>query len=182
MKYHKALQRCSYVSPTKIISLWFKWSKNFPTYPWNIPQTLNCNQYFLCFGNCHVGLISGVCSRCMLFDVCWGSLRSVGVEWHLSSMWLIKPSDFTLNYGHLTRPMGPQQCSIWKGHPPYVREIYQHLPRGESEIFQGNLGWWNILIWPDQMLGWWQFPINFRLGFLDVFLKFCGWFLTKHIF
>ena len=54
-------------------------SKNFPTYPWNIPQTPNQEfmKGFLSFG----GLgIHGVCS----LGVCWGSLRLLGSTVHIS--------------------------------------------------------------------------------------------------
>ncbi len=51
-------------------------SKNFPTYPWNIPQTPNQHfmKEFLSFGGLER---PGVCET----RVCWGSLRMFRVFW-----------------------------------------------------------------------------------------------------
>ena len=48
------------------------------------------------------------------------------------------PHNIYPNYSDLTQPHAKWQCS--RGTPQQLA------------LFQGNLGWWNIVIWPDNML------------------------------
>ena len=60
----------------------------------------------------------------------WGHILSGMI---LSAYYLIWS-----NYSDLTRVLGPQKVAFWKGNP---------------RLFQRNLAWRNIIIWPDLMCG-----------------------------
>ncbi len=77
----------------------------------------------------------------------------------------ICPMDLVKWNRDLTRPKNPPNGGL-------VREI---------PLFQGNLGWWNIIIWPD---GWyqagskyWWFTRVWRLGFYGPNLQPAGAFV-----
>ena len=55
---------------------------------------------------------------------------------------LLKPTWFIWsNYSDRKHDQNPQKVAFWKGNP----------------LFQGNLGWGNIMIWPDSSIRFYQF-------------------------
>ena len=55
------------------------------------------------------------------------------------------------------------------------------LSKGNPRLFQGNLGWWNIIIWPDVMKILWQvafltqpIPANLTINFFRDYIYLIG--------
>ena len=94
---------------------------------------------FLVVSEISVGKYSMTMDPMILWVWGWPILRAKNTIRGASKRWCIFPLLLQLN-------------QIWSNYSDLARVF---TPNGglvrEVPLFQGNLGWWNIIIWPDQM-------------------------------
>ena len=89
--------------------------------------------------------------------------------WYSTALEHWEQSLWTNLHGSLSEILGTYIRELWN-HPASHKHFFS--PNGglvmKISLFQGNLGWWNIIIWPDSLL-----TNNLQWFWVDVSILFC---------